>query len=187
MFAPRSTTPESDEGQQPATGPGDDSGSSSGGASSPASIDLSRRKTGVTVARKVISAGLLAVSGLLNERFALDEGDPTWLMDGDQVDEIAGPLARVAIRRIPMVPEDGSDTNASDVMDVVTAVVSVAGYVLGNLRQRAAIRREMRLAMTGDVPQGDHGRPADEAPAPAPAAPVPGVQWAGPVVPGLAG
>lgn len=105
-------------------------------------IDLAKRKTHVTAAREILSAALRASSGLLNARLAVDEADGTWIMDDQEVADIAGPIARIIVRRLP-IPE-GSDTSASDVTDAITAVVGCVSYGIRCLAERAEWRAHMR-------------------------------------------
>lgn len=149
---------------------GDGPGSSGPEKPSPASTDLTKRTSHVKAASEIVSATLRAATGLVNSRLAVDDDDHTWLMDDEEVREIARPVARIIVRRVP-IPE-GSDTSASDVADGITAVVGLVSYLIRCMGERAELRRARRRAWQRmpDVDQADdvdQAHDVDQAPAPA--------------------
>lgn len=91
------------------------------------------------------AAGFAAVSGLLNDRLALDDEDETWLADEQDVEAVSTPAGRLIARRLPL-PE-GTDT--SDLADAIEIGIAAAGYVVKNAMARARGLRERRRARNG--------------------------------------
>jgi len=147
--------------------------------SSPASTGrafASGRAANVKLAMAGISGALQAAGGLVNARLSPD--DLTWLLDENDVEQIAPPLARITARHAPM-PNGGQ---ATDVADMVEAVIGIIGYVMKNMSARAQARAA-RVAGPVIAPNDDgldHDVPAP-VPAAAVALPTPGM-W-GPILP----
>lgn len=98
-----------------------------------------------TLFTALAAAGFAAISGLLNDRLALDDEDETWLADEQDVDAVSTPAGRLIARKLPL-PE-GTDT--SDLVDAIDIGIATAGYVLKNAMARARAVRERRRARNG--------------------------------------
>lgn len=98
-----------------------------------------------TVFTALAAAAFAAMSGLLNDRLALDDDDETWLADDQDVDAVSTPAGRLIARKLPL-PE-GTDT--SDLVDAIDIGIATAGYVLKNAMARARGLRERRRARNG--------------------------------------
>lgn len=106
--------------------------SSERGSSPTSTKSLIGRSAQVKAFSSLISVALRAFGGVLNARLAQNEDDTTWLMDADDEDAIAPPLARIVTRHSPL----GPDGPTSDLADAIEAVVGGLGYVLMNLQKR---------------------------------------------------
>lgn len=112
-------------------------GSSPGGEGVPNPLQARGRAKAFA---KLAAAAVMAVSGLLNERLALDEEDETWLADEHDTKAIGDPAGRLVARKMPL-PE-GTDT--TDLADVIEIAIGAGGYLLKNLMARASELRERR-------------------------------------------
>lgn len=81
----------------------------------------------VEAAKRLMGAILMGATGLMNRRVAVHDGDRRWLMEPDDRDAIAAPLARIVARHSP-VAVDGE--SASDLADGIEAVTALIGFVL---------------------------------------------------------
>ena len=94
---------------------------------------------------KIAAAGFAALSGVLNDRLAVDEQDETWLADDEDLDAVGNPAGRLISRKLP-IPE-GTDT--SDLADAIEIAIAAAGYVAKNTREWVRGLRERRRAHEG--------------------------------------
>lgn len=100
----------------------------------------------------LVHLGLGTPALMLNERRT--PGTTVWLLDADDVANIAGPIARIAARRVPAV-----DGETSDVVDGLLATIGLGGYVMKNVHAE----RELRAAAGGATIERP-GRLVDEVP-----------------------
>ncbi|MGH3414904.1 MAG: hypothetical protein ACRDVE_18105 [Actinocrinis sp.] len=89
---------------------------------------------------KLGSAAFAAVSGVLNERLALDDQDETWLADDEELKAVEQPAGRLLSRKLPL----GEGTDATDLADLIEIAVIAAGYAIYNTMAHLRARREAR-------------------------------------------
>jgi hypothetical protein len=104
------------------------------GSSTPSSSPASIARHGATAA--TLQPPIEAVCRMtgLGLHLKLAPGDNgLWLMDDDDLEMIAGPLASIAARHAPI-----SAGNASDLSDGIELAVGVTGYTLKNMQRQKA-------------------------------------------------
>lgn len=94
---------------------------------------------------KLAAAAVMAVSGLLNERLAVDDEDETWLADDEDMKAMGEPAGRLIARKLPL-PE-GTDT--TDLADAIEIAIGAAGYAAKNTVAWVRSIRERRRATAG--------------------------------------
>lgn len=92
-----------------------------------------RRELKPVVATAVETAGGIA-NAVLTAEDSLERQADLYLPDPDDVEAIAEPLAGLASRRVPAGPEN------PDVADLIGLAFGLVGYVVKQLRKRAAIK-----------------------------------------------
>lgn len=136
--------PDSQVTAEPQPVPGG-SGSSGGPAGFTASTD---RKVIEQAAAGIAGLGLEAAGGLLNMRLTPPEDEDTWLPDGQDLDQVAAPLGRIAARHVPL--PDVSARELSDLQDAIAAAIGLAGWLIkgfaGWVGSRARARRKPAAA-----------------------------------------
>ncbi len=129
----------SDGSQSPRTGP---SSSSPASTPEPPADPTALEPLAGEVIRLLVGVPAFAV----NERRT--PGTDIWLLDDQDIEAIAGPLSRIAARRLP------AGEGTSDVVDGAMAVLGMGGYVMKNLdreRRMRAVRGGATLEAPGGV------------------------------------
>lgn len=153
------TAPDSDSvGATPQNGSTASTDSQAGKSNGPKIKRLSFDAETAAAFAEVAGAVIIAVSGLLNDRFAGEES-PVWLADDRDIVAIGEPVGRIAARHAGL-PGSGEIT---DITDAIQAGVGLAMYTLKNLKLRAQLRRQRRRAaqIQPDAPVDDV--PTDQA------------------------
>lgn len=86
------------------------------------------------------------VSGLVNWKLKESDDDKLWLMSPEEAAGIGEPLGRIAARRATL-PIAGSEDDTNDVIDGMTAAITVVGYLGRVMMERSDRRRPQQAPM----------------------------------------
>lgn len=118
------------------------------GSSPLAGLDPKAQRLRAKAFGQLAGAAFAMLSGLLNARLRLDEEDPTWLADAEDLAAVGDPAGRIIARHAPL--PDGTD--AGDLADGIGIAIAAAGYLIKNSRARAAAisaRRRVQVPAEG--------------------------------------